>query len=105
MATVIDDRTQEQRETHRVLICGTDGFMTRWGHRCGMVGKSGRSIAAWACTPGDAATVEAWVRTRGDLKRVRRAIRVYPQKGDHIHIYVVTDAHPSIAKEVTRADG
>lgn len=96
MTTVVDDRTPEQRQTHTVLIVGDDGFMTRWGHHCGMVGKSGKSRAAWACTPDKADAVERWVRARGDLKRVRRAVRVYPKRGDHIHVYVVTDDHVSL---------
>jgi hypothetical protein len=99
MPTVVDDRTDEQRQTHSVLIVGDDGFMTRWGHHCGMVGRSGKSRAAWACKPEDADTVERWVRGRGDLKRVRRAVRAYAKKGDHVHIYVVDDDHPSLGGE------
>lgn len=99
MATVIDDRTDDQRQTHSVLIVGDDGFMTRWGHQCGTVGKSGKSRAAWACRPEDADAVERWVRGRGDLSRVRRAVRAYAKRGDHIHIYVVTDDHVSLEKE------
>lgn len=99
MSRVIDDRTDEQRQTHSVLIVGDDGFMTRWGRDCGMVGRSGKSRAAWACRPEDADAVERWVRGRGDLKRVRRAMRAYAKKGDHIHIYVVTDDHVSLEKE------
>jgi hypothetical protein len=96
MPTVIDDRTDAQRQTHSVLIVGDDGFMTRLGPRCGTVGKAGKSRAAWACTPEHADTVERWVRGRNDLKRVRRAVRVYPKRGDHIHVYVVTDDHPAL---------
>lgn len=96
MARVIDDRTDEQRQTHSVLIVGDDGFMTRLGYGCGLVGKSGKSRAAWACRPEDADAVERWVRGRGDLSRVRRAARAYAKRGDHIHIYVVTDEHPSL---------
>lgn len=103
MATVEDDRTEEQRQTHSVLIVGDDDFMTRWGHSCGKVGRSGKSRAAWACRPEDADTVEKWVRSRGDMKRVRRAARAYAKRGDHIHIYLVGEQHIALGKEVSDA--
>jgi hypothetical protein len=94
---LVDDRTDTQRQTHTVLVLGTDDAMTRWGRRCGMVGKTGRSIAAWACEPRHVNTVMRWAEGRGDLKRVRTATEcTFPKKGDHIHIYVVTDEHPAL---------
>ena len=94
MATVIDDRTDEQRQTHYALVVGTDAFLSRMGRGCGMCR---RSIAAWACEPRDAIHVEQWVRSRAEMKRVRRAThRIKGRKGDHIHIYVVTDGHPAL---------
>lgn len=95
MAQVVDDRTDEQRQTHYCLIVGTDAFLSSLGQECG---ACRRSIAAWACEPRDAIHVEQWARSRGDLKRVRRAThRIRGRKGDHIHIYVVTDEHPALA--------
>lgn len=95
MATVVDDRTDSQRQTHYALVVGTDAFMSSLGKECG---KCRRSIAAWACEPRDAIYVEQWVRGRADMRRVRRATgSVRGRKGDHVHIYVVTDEHPALA--------
>jgi hypothetical protein len=94
---LIDDRTDEQRRTHTVLVLGTDDVMTRWGRECGMVGKTGRSIAAWACRPEHVQAVTAWAKGRNDLKRVRTATECrFPRNGDHIHIYVVDDEHVAL---------
>ena len=94
---LIDDRTDEQRRTHTVLVLGTDDVMTRWGRECGMVGRTGRSLAAWACKPEHVQTVTAWAKGRNDLKHVRTATEcTFPRKGDHIHIYVVDDDHVSL---------
>lgn len=94
---LIDDRTDEQRRTHTVLVLGTDDAMTRWGRECGVVGKTGRSIAAWACQPEHVQAVMAWAKGRNDLKRVRTATEcTFPKKGDHIHIYVVDEDHVSL---------
>lgn len=94
---LIDDRTDAQRQTHTVLVLGTDDAMTRWGRECGMVGKNGRSIAAWACLPEHVDTVMRWVKGRNDLRRVRTATEcTFPKKGDHIHIYVVDAEHVAL---------
>jgi hypothetical protein len=94
MVTVIDDRTDEQRETHYALCVATDSLMSRAGRGCGMCQ---RSIPAWACEPRDYIYVERWVRSRAEMKRVRRAThRIKGRKGDHIHIYVVTEGHPAL---------
>lgn len=87
-----DDRTPDQRATHTILVAGNDSCLTGWGDA-----KSGRSIAAWACTPANALSVERWVRSRTDMERVRILHDpVYGRTGDHIHIYVVTDGHPAL---------
>lgn len=97
MAKIQDDRTWEQRGTHRILIVGTDRFMSRLGQRAGVCQQS---FAAWACRPEDADSVEKWVRSRGDMTRVRRATdRLHPQKGVHVHIYVVDAEHPALGGE------
>ena len=90
----VDDRTEEQKRTHYVLIGGTDSFMSGWGRA-----KDGASYAFWACTPQDADRVESWVRSRGDIKRVREVTNDYRPKPDycaHCHVYVVSDEHPAI---------
>ncbi len=87
-----DDRTPEQRATHRILIVGTDAFLSGWGH-----GLPAVSVAAWACADEvEAAKVEAWVRARGDMRRVRRVYdspkrRYCPRGGAHVHIYVARE--------------
>jgi hypothetical protein len=92
----VDDRTPEQKQTHTVVIAGNDRAMTNIGRECGMVQRGGQSIAAWACRPGDAVRVEAWVKGRNDLTYIRVAGKRLGKPGDHVHIYVVDDQHPAI---------
>jgi hypothetical protein len=84
MTTIVDDRTAEQRLTHTVFVRGMDKFMSGWGGA-----EGGTSVAAWACRPENLSTVEARIRSRGDLSRitVTRRIRAAPGCA-HIHIYV-----------------
>ena len=91
-----DDRTEETAQTHTVIIGGRDRFLSGW--RC----NDGRaSYAYWACRPEDANAVSAWVAGRSDMTSVRRRgerfIRSLSQ-GSDVHVYVVTDNHPSLAK-------
>jgi hypothetical protein len=95
----VDRRTDEERASHPVLVVGTDPGMTDWGREAGHVGKAGRSIAAWACRPGDVDTVMRWVKRRGDLKGARIARRPNVKAGDHFSIYVVNDGHPALGGE------
>lgn len=96
-----DDRTDSQRQTHNVLIVGTDSFLSGWGGA-----RGGTSVAAWACQPKHARTVLDWVQSRSDMKRVRvihengRENRKYRPRGGcvHFHIYCVTDDHPAMEK-------
>lgn len=96
-----DDRDETQRGTHRWLIIGTDSFMSGWGGAAG-----GASVAAWAVEADSTkiAVVEAWVKRRREMKRVRIVRddprrRYRPRNAAHLHIYVVTDDHPSLAKD------
>ena len=94
---MIDDRTADQRRTHRHLIIGTDSFLSGWGEAQG-----GVSYAAWACRPQDRDKVFAWVHSRSDMKRVREILDTdgspYRPKGQgHCHIYVVNDEHPALS--------
>ena len=88
-----DDRTEEQQDTHAVLWGGTDTFLSGWGKALGK-----KSYAFWACRPEHAGVVEAWVRDRGDIARVRRVFDPYRprQANSVVHIYVVHDEHPSL---------
>ena len=80
-----DDRTPEQKKTHNLIWLGTDPFLSG----CGLA-TGGPSYAGWACTHADARECEAWVRGRGDMKRVRLVLGNYrPRPGrGHVHIYV-----------------
>jgi hypothetical protein len=91
---VKDDRTAEQRDTHRWLVVGTDSFMSGWGQAA-----SGNSYAAWACeTLAEAKAVQRWVSARSEMKRVRLVLdgASSPYRPDsrycaHLHIYLWTD--------------
>lgn len=78
-----DDRTEEQKKTHPILVVGTDRFMSGWGGAAG-----GASFAAWACRPEDERRCLDWVESRGDMTRVRTTIDPYRPKCAHLHIYV-----------------
>jgi hypothetical protein len=88
-----DDRTEDQKKTHIVLIGGTDRFMSGWGRA-----EGGKSYAFWACTTSDESRVERWVRNRGDITRVRQVSSDYtpPSGPGHCHVYVVTETHPAL---------
>jgi len=81
----VDDRTAEQKQTHRYIVLMTDRFMSGWGQA-----ENGPSYAGWACRDGYVAQVEARIRNRSDAMRVRVVSGDYrPPKGPgHCHIYV-----------------
>ena len=87
-----DDRTNEQKKTHRFIVAMTDTFMSGWGKA-----ENGTSYAGWACRHEHIEQVEQWVRSRGDAKRVRIVGSDWRPRGTgHTHIYVVNNGHPSI---------
>jgi len=87
-----DDRTKEQKTTHRVIIVSTDSFLSGWGRA-----KNGVSHAGWACKPEHADKVECWVSGRSEMKRVRIVGSDYRPKGNgHCHIYLVDENHPAL---------
>ncbi len=51
---LIDDRTEEQKASHNVLVLAQDTFMSHWDEA-----KDGLSYAAWACIPEDKPAVLA----------------------------------------------
>lgn len=58
--TKADDRTPEQKQTHRWGVVARDKFMSGWGRA-----SNGDSRCAWACAPDvDVDRVERWVRSR-----------------------------------------
>lgn len=94
---VSDDRTAEELNSHRWLVVMTDAFMSGWGQA-----EGGASVCAWACTDSrEAATVERWVRSRSDARRVRTVIdgprRYRPRNAAHFHIYVAREGHPALS--------
>lgn len=92
MSRLIDDRNPLQKTTHNVLIAATDKFMSGWGMATG-----GSSFVAWACRPKDAPRVEAWVRNRPEMIRVRRVAKNWRgARAAQVHIYVVNDNHPAL---------
>lgn len=92
MACIInDDRTQEQRQTHRLAVMGRDRCLSGWGQA-----EGGYSRAAWA-VPNDGSVniyrVERWVRSRGDMQYVNIVdLSTYRPRSDtaHLSIYVVS---------------
>lgn len=89
-----DDRTEEQKLTHKTLVFARDTFLSGWGE-C----EGGISYCAWACEDKDIDKVLEWVRKRSDMTRVCLKEGDYkPQltKNSHFHIYVVEDGHPAL---------
>lgn len=83
-----DDRTAEQKLTHTCIVLATDKFMSGCGEA-----KGGPSYAGWACTPNMVEIMEARLRARNDMKRVRMVSSSYrPPSGlGHCHIYIAKE--------------
>ena len=81
----VDDRTPEQKLTHREIVMMTDRFMSGWG----MAGD-GPSYAGWAFKDGHLNQVLGEVAARSDAMRVRVVGGDYrpPSGPGHCHIYV-----------------
>jgi hypothetical protein len=82
---MIDDkRTEEERATTAGFVVGTDRFMSGWGL------APGRSLFAVPFRDyEEAVKLEAWMRGRGDMLRVRVVGRDYRPRlheGDHLSI-------------------
>jgi hypothetical protein len=92
--TIKDDRTPEQRETHRWGVVARDKFMSGWGGA-----KNGVSRCAWACAPdADLNELEKWVSGRSEMIYVNQVdLNTYraPRGTAHFHIYVCDRSHPS----------
>ena len=90
-----DDRTTEQKKTHRWGVVATDKFMSGWGQA-----SNGLSKCAWAVKDGlDINKVERWVDNRNEMKYVNVVdLNTYrPSRATaHFHIYVVDEGHPSL---------
>lgn len=103
---VKDDRQSCDRAALRYLVVAFDPMMTRWGRACGRCLKS---LAAWATTAGDWHRVEAWVRRRGDMRRVRVVVVAEDataaqiaracgatRPGTYLHLYEVQAGHAAL---------
>ncbi len=92
----VDDRTQEQRKTHRWGVVARDKFMSGWG-QC----PNGFSRCAWACAPDvNLDRVFGWVKSRAEMRYVNIVdLNTYrpPRGTDHFHIYVCNAGHPATA--------
>lgn len=87
-----DDRTEEQKKTHRFIVAAIDRFMSGWGKA-----KGGLSYCGWACREKDVEKVMKWVSSRKEMKRVRVISGKWkPQGIGHTHIYVVEDGHTAL---------
>lgn len=91
-----DDRTDEERVTHRKAVVMRDKFLSGWGGA-----RGGYSRAAWAI-PNDGSVdvgkVYNWVKSRGDALYVSTVdLKTYrPPRGTvHFHVYVVDKDHPA----------
>lgn len=83
-----DDRTAEERKTHRWAVVAHDKFMSGWGEA-----KGGVSRVAWACEcQSDAKNVARHIRARSDMKYVNVVfLPTYraPRSTAHFHVYVI----------------
>ena len=81
----VDDRTEEQKETHPLIVMMTDSFLSGWGEA-----RDGPSYAGWAVPVEDVDAMESRIRQRSDAKRVRIVSSDYrpPSGPGHCHIYV-----------------
>ena len=89
----VDDRTDDQKKTHNVIVLATDSFMSGWGKA-----SDGPSYAGWACRNEDVYRVERWLMNRDEMKRVRIVSGDYrpSRSGGHCHIYVVGEDHAAL---------
>jgi hypothetical protein len=80
-----DDRTAEEKVTHRGIVMMTDRFLSGWG-----AAEGGPSYAGWAFQDGEEANVLDSVERRADAMRVRLVYGNYrpPSGPGHCHIYV-----------------
>lgn len=88
-----DDRTEDQRRTHRWGVVAKDKFMSGWGGAHG-----GASRCAWACHPDvNIDRVYNWVKSRSEMRCVNIVdLSTYrpPAETAHFHIYVADTNHP-----------
>lgn len=88
----VDDRTKEQKATHRWGVVARDKFLSGWGGATG-----GASRCAWACeTHALADRMLQWVKARSEMRYVRIvSLTSYraPRGTAHFHVYVADENH------------
>lgn len=96
---IIDQRTSEQKKTHRWAVVAKDKSLSSWGGAAG-----GASRCAWVI-PGERINfkamekLEQWVRNRKEMQYVSVVNLDYyrPRHGTaHFQIYVVDENHPGV---------
>lgn len=89
-----DDRSPEQKTTHRYGVVASDRFMSGWGEA-----KNGASRCAWACHPdANIDRLYNWVKARKEMRYVNIVdLGSYraPRGTAHFHIYVANPDHPA----------
>ena len=84
-AIIKDTRTDQERKTHTWAVIGTDTFLSGYGDAHGKI-----SYAGWAFDTMDiGGKILKWVKSRGDMKRIRVVnLKTYRPRGSvHITIY------------------
>ena len=74
MSIIHDDRTESERQSHRLAVVGTDRFPYHWHE------ANNGSYAAWAFQDGEYAACLAWVISRRDMTRANGAVA---RRGTH----------------------
>ena len=90
----VDDRTDEQKQTHTMIALGTDSFMSGWGGA-----EGGASYAGWAFPEGHESAAMGMVAARSEMQRVRLLSGDYKPNSRycaHCHIYVFKDRHAEL---------
>jgi hypothetical protein len=92
--TTKDNRTEEQKKTHRLAVVAKDRVLSGWGYAQG-----GSSRMAWACAPGvNVDRVYNWAKSRSDSQYVNivNLSEYRPPRGTAcFHIYVCGPDHPA----------
>ena len=90
-----DQRTDEQKKTHTILVTAKDKFMTGWGHA-----QNGASYCAWAVNPNEASHAKLlhWVESRPEMKYINVRYdggKNWRPNAAHVSIYAIDANHPS----------
>ncbi|MEE8465776.1 MAG: hypothetical protein V3S68_04810 [Dehalococcoidia bacterium] len=93
MTEIQDERSEDQKLTHRLAVVGTDRFLSGWGKA-----EGGASYAAWSFTDGEEASCLAQISSRPDMMRVRVVtLAGYRAAGaKHLHIYIYRPRAPEV---------